>query len=129
MSYFKLKEVDIPIYRGTLVIIFTDDPEKLKKEIDDNSFSIPASIYCHAMYAEKDERHGFIAIFNFKNKGRPVTHGAIAHEAVHIANFMFDSRGMVPDQKNDEAFSYFTEWVVDQVYTFAKECKFKPTVI
>jgi hypothetical protein len=62
----------------------------------------------------------------FKNNTRAVTHGTIAHEAIHAANFLFGDRGIVLDADNDEAFAYFTEWIVDQVYTFARECKFKP---
>lgn len=124
MSHFKLKEVPIPIYRGNLIIIFTDDSEKLANTIELDSVKEIKSIYCHTMFANRNGEQGIFLVFNFKNKNRAVTHGSIAHEAIHAANFLFGDRGIVLDADNDEAFAYFVEWVVDQVYAFARECKF-----
>lgn len=45
-----------------------------------------------------------------------VTPGTIAHEAVHLVNYMHIDRGMHLDTQNDEAQAYITGWVVKKIY-------------
>lgn len=46
----------------------------------------------------------------------PLTHGTIAHEAIHICQFMMD--GIGGEIEGDEQCTYFGEWVTNCIYTF-----------
>ena len=53
----------------------------------------------------------------------------VAHEAVHIANYVFIRCGIMPDLENDEPQAYLVGWIVNQISTIlvkAKESTGKP---
>jgi acetone carboxylase gamma subunit len=51
-----------------------------------------------------------------------MTVGVMAHEAVHIADFIFTNCGITHDLDNDEPFAYLVEWIINELYEFYKEC-------
>jgi hypothetical protein len=57
-----------------------------------------------------------VIVLNFWEPTANITHGIIAHEAIHAVNYIAEYAGMQHDIVNDEPFAYLTEWVVDQVY-------------
>jgi len=121
-SYFHLKKVQIPIYRGNLVIIFSDDASKIKSHIDDFDGE---DVYGHAIYTMYKNSESFVLILNFHNKSCKMKHGVITHEAVHISSFIAESRGFQPDFNNDEPVAYLAEFVTNEVYKFMKQKKLK----
>ena len=48
-------------------------------------------------------------------------YGALAHEAVHVANYIFaDRRIYIGGFKEDEPFTYLVEWIVNEYIDFVK---------
>jgi len=106
------------------VIILTNYRDKLCKYLPnfDND-----EIYAHTLYDDFLGKKGYFIVLNFDNENRKITHGAIAHEADHVAGFVLYDRGITADFMNDEAHAYLVEWVVDEVYKFINKHNFKTT--
>lgn len=113
--------VDIPIYRGKLIIIVSDDKEEIKKKISD--FEEDGDIYGHACLTNWEGWQGFALVINHKNKHRPLTFGVIAHEALHLTNFLMNERGVHLDYENDEPHAYLLDWIIEQVLDFLSQHK------
>lgn len=121
-EYCYFKSIQIPLYGGKLVVIISNNGDKIKKLIPtfDN-----INIYAHTYSHPYKEKWGYFVIFNFNNKYDKITYGTIVHEAIHACSFLFDHRGVRADFKNDEPVAYFVEWVVDEIYKFIKAKNFK----
>lgn len=117
-KHFLLKEIDIPIYRGKLVIILTNSKKKLIKEIP--KFGGPR-IYGHAINKSYKGKDGYFIVLNTELATTAITPGVIAHESFHTAAFILGNRDVHFDIDNDEPYAYLLDWVVDQVYLFLKE--------
>jgi len=113
--YLKLHEIDIPLYRGKLIIILTNDMDELQEKIP--NFSAP-EIYGHSIMTNWNGHQGFCVILNFDNQFQNITHGAIAHEALHISSMICQGRGINADFYNDEPQAYLCGWIVDVIYSF-----------
>lgn len=119
-EYLHKKAIKVPLYGGLLVLIFSNSAEKVKEVVEDYD---RIKVYAHSWYFNYRGREGNAIILNFdKNK---ITHGTIAHEALHIANFIADSRGFKPDLINDEPMAYLIAWITNEVYKFMKKNNFK----
>lgn len=116
-----IKSTEVPLYRGKLVIIFTDSSEKLKKYVPD----FYGKVYGHSWLVDFHGKEAFALILNFKNPNIKITPGVITHESIHIANFILNSRGVQPSFSNDEPITYLAEWVTDKVYEFMEKHNFK----
>ena len=102
-------EADIPIYGGTLVVILESIAKNVKKYI--KNFN-KTEVGAHTWHREWKGKEGLVIILNPKK----LTHGSVAHEALHAADFLADDRGFVPDFNNDEPVAYLIAWIVDEVY-------------
>lgn len=111
--YFHIKELEIPIYRGFLVVILTNNTEKLIELFPDFGDREP---YAHTIYTEWKNRQGFVIILNLKNSFRKIYHGSITHECIHAAHMIARARGIEPDFYNDEPITYLAEFIADEVY-------------
>lgn len=114
-KYTYIKEHEIPLYRGVLVIIISNDHESIRASVKSFKSTEP---YAHTHLDNWGDKQGFITIFNFNNPYRKITHGVIAHEALHVSNFLASERGIKASNNNDEPMAYLTEWVVDRIYEF-----------
>lgn len=47
--------------------------------------------------------------------------GVVAHEAVHIANYVFSECHITPDLINDEPQAYLIGWIVDRISEVIKK--------
>lgn len=122
IKHFFLKELEVPLYRGTLVIIFTNDTEQLKKHlpaIDDEE------VYAHAVLTDWKKKAGFVIVLNFENSFRKIHNGTITHEAIHAAHFIARERGIVADFSNDEPITYLAEFIADEIYKLMDKHNFK----
>lgn len=122
MKYLHLKEQKIPLYRGKLVMILTNSKKKLRKHVPEYKGE---TLYAHAIYTDWNGVQGFAIVLNFNNKFRKIHHGTIAHEVIHITNFISDMRDIRLDLVNDEPIAYLAEWITDQIYAFVRKHKFK----
>ena len=111
----KMKKVKIPIYYGTLVIIYTDN---LQEVCDKYGISGDASGTDALVFSDTDKNgvSRFFACFS----ERGLTGSIMAHESVHIVNDIFSSRGVKLDPSNGEPQAYLTGWIFEQIETFLK---------
>jgi len=110
------KEVSIPIYFGKLVMIFTDELEKLNPVYKTN---IKEDDYDAVVFLDKPESDKVIVAIKRKDWS------VIAHETVHVVNAIFLSCNIQLDRNNDEPQAYLTGWVVQQIDDFLKEVESK----
>lgn len=103
----------MPLYPYKFQVIITNDKDKLNKIIPDFD-----DIYATSCDWNNKGKRCFSIVLNFNNKRTKLSHGVIAHESVHIVNFVFDNIGAKQDFNNDEPYAYLVGWVTDQVYKF-----------
>ena len=112
------KKIEIPIYLGYLVIIVTDDFKKIIKKYNIASSSDPNdhdySAITFRLYKKRISNYYCV----LRKKASP---GAIAHEAKHIVNKIFQDRGINLDIVNDENETYLLGWIVNQIYKILKK--------
>tara|TARA_R100000781_G_scaffold115008_1_gene88414 strand:- start:1908 stop:2297 length:390 start_codon:yes stop_codon:yes gene_type:complete len=116
------KEIKIPIYTGTLLLIDSNSKKKVKKEV--KNFD-KHEIYATSVLFEHKSKTGYGIVFNFDYKHAKISHGVIAHEAYHISSFIAEEHRIQWDPANDEPFAYLINWIVDQIYLFTKENNLK----
>jgi len=121
-KHFYKKEQNVPLYHGKLVIIFTNDTERLKRcipEFGDNE------VHAQAWISDWKGFQGFFVILNFKNSYSKITNGMITHESIHIAHFIAKERGFKADFENDEPITYLAEFITNEIYKFMDKHNFK----
>lgn len=111
-----IKEISIPIYFGKLVIIFTDELERLNPLYNTN---IKEDDYDAVVFLDKPESNTVIVAIKKKDWS------VIAHETVHVVNAIFLSCNIQLDRNNDEPQAYLTGWVIQQIDDFLKEVEIK----
>lgn len=110
----KIKTISIPIYFGKLTLIkgknFKKTNEKFKVEI-------PSRFGAVTFRNEKAD--GFEVVVSFVDSNVSL----VAHEAIHVCNFIYENIGAKLDIENDEHQAYITGWIVDEMETFLNEIK------
>lgn len=117
MSYLFKQEKEIPIYRGLFVIILSDDSDAVKKLLP--HWDASESLYAHSINCEYKKKDAYVVILNYTNPNRDLSAGDIAHEALHIANFLAHNRGIECSFDNDEPIAYLVSYFVDEIQKFA----------
>lgn len=107
----KQKTIKIPIYYGKLTMIFDNDLSCIEKTYKTISLEGFGAV---TLKDEKKYRHYVVA---FTDKDHLSN---IAHEIVHIKNYIFLDCVMQLDPNNDEAEAYLTGWLFDIIYKFLK---------
>ena len=122
--YLHFKEVPVPLYYGTFVVILTNSVELLKKKFplwtDDH-------VFAHAILCNWKGKRGHVVILNFEDDFE-ISYGTIAHEALHVALDICESVNIVVDFKNQEPVTYLNGWVMNQIMSFCTEKGFQPVV-
>jgi UDP-galactopyranose mutase len=122
MKYLHLKELEVPLYRGKLVVILTNDKEQLQKYIPEFNDIEP---YAHTYLINWKGEQGFVIVLNFDNSYRKIHNGTIIHEVIHATHFIAQERGIEANFINDEPITYLAEFIADQVYKLMKKNKFE----
>lgn len=116
------KNIIIPIYGGRLHIAVVEDFVlsllKLNKTFN-QTFTEE-----DAVLGMSQQRGGHTLIIINVGKHKKVFKksfeieliGTITHEAVHACNQIFGIKGLRLDSNNDESQSYFTEYIVKEIY-------------
>lgn len=104
--------INIPIYDYRLHVIVTSDIEEVNKKYNLNYSNFKGLCLRHT------KRRLLSIIFNNK-KG--INFGTIAHEIVHVKNYIFYECGYNNDVSNDEAEAYFVGWLTNKVVTTLKK--------
>lgn len=106
------KVFKIPLYFGELILIQEKDLSKIIKEYDlvdvadYNGLAFEAPVNNYARYV--------LAVNN------NVTPKIIAHESLHIVNFICKHRGIYHDTNNDEPQAYLLGWIVEKCHKHFK---------
>lgn len=116
-EHFYKKKIDIPVYTGKLVLIFTNVINYLPDELGERDHFNACSFFKHN---ERTKYLEFFIMVNFWNIS-PIKHGIIAHEVRHAADNIMKYHN-IEKQDVDESAAYITGWVTDQVYKFMKKC-------
>ena len=117
--YFFKKAVNIPIYYGNFVIIFSNDSEKAKKIVNYHGDLCDFAFTFHNF--SYNGKEAIAVLFNFWTE-QPVTLGTIIHEVNHAGNRLMASRNIMPDYDNDESESYVKAWMAEEIEKFMKQC-------
>lgn len=107
----KQKTIDIPIYYGKLTIIIDKDLLCVEKKYKTKSLKDFGAV---TLQDESKYRHYIVAFTDPKHLSN------IAHEIVHIKNYIYLGCAMELDRYNDEPEAYLTGWLFDEIYNFLK---------
>lgn len=114
----KRKKVKIPLYYGKFEITITKDLYKANKKFkinidEEKSFFDKAAI----TFRSKDKRDVGILL----QKANVNQSDVIAHEAVHLASYVFKGRSIEHDMYNEESYAYLVGWFTKQISEFVRE--------
>lgn len=98
--------IDIPIYGVKLTIILDDDFSYVEKKYN------LEPLKGRAVTIVDSSRHIAVAFVDKKYVS------SIAHEVVHIKNYVWLWCGAELDIKNDECEAYFSAYLFEQIYEF-----------
>lgn len=116
-DYYREFVIEIPIYKGNLIIMLTNDTSEVIARImewDDDK-----EIFAHSIYTDWEGTSGYVVLLNFHHDV-PITPGVIAHEAFHITEFILQTKGLPLTEGSSEAYAYLIEWVTNQIYSCIK---------
>lgn len=121
-DYLHITSKKVPLYGGLIVIVLTNSNKKLGKYVymkpkeEHFAFCVPGNYR---------NQGAFYCVLNFNNKDGKISHGVIAHEAVHLANFILKDAGVRCDYNNDEPLTYLVQWITNRIYSFINKKGFK----
>jgi hypothetical protein len=111
----------VPIYGGRLSVVVSDnflqDMERYRCINSDD-----ASLARAGAFAFEEDSNSWVV---FTPKKSLVS--IVAHEAVHVANFIFKERGMELDLDNDEGYAYLVGWISEKIVTSIEKDRKKQT--
>lgn len=107
----KTKKVKVPIYNTRLTIVISENLEGVSERFKLNT---DLSEYSAITIDEKDG--SIVVAFSDVNRIKD-----IAHEVVHIKNYIFRNIHQKLDADNDEAEAYLTTWLFNYIYEFFKQ--------
>lgn len=109
----KIYKTDIPLYFGKLIIVFSKDFDKAvtKLKLDTKGQSNLNGFSSFVM--TKPNKKGITRYYMIL--APKVDNSAIAHEALHVTNWILNDRHIMADFVNDEPQAYLLGWVVAQV--------------
>lgn len=106
----KSKTIQIPIYNAKLTVIFDYDLSFVEKKYKTKSLKDFGAV---TLKDESKYRH-YVVSFEYAD-------GAIiAHEIVHIINYIYLDCGIELDRINDENQAYLTGWLFAEIDKFLK---------
>lgn len=106
-----IKKLDIPIYHGYLVIVFTNNLNKANKKLNLDLEQQDRGAFVQGKRDKKGISH-YYAVFD----KHYLTNCIIAHEITHIANWLFMDRNIKIDLLNDEPYAYLVGWITREAY-------------
>jgi len=119
---YKKKVVKVPLYFTQLVILLSDDIERIRKELP--PMEEEEEVFAHCLYHHIKDKSAIFILLNPKHKyWEDRMHGIIAHEVLHASCFVFYKAGISPDVNNDEPQAYLVEWMTQEVYKVIDEAK------
>jgi len=107
----KKKTIEIPIYCAKLTIIFDKDLSFVEKKYKTKSLKDFGAV----TLKDESKYRNYVVAFEYYSGS------IIAHEIVHIINYIYKDCGIKLDGKNDENQAYLTGWLFDEIESFLKD--------
>lgn len=111
------KTIEVPIYGCVLTIIFTNNLNAVVKKY---KLSGNWGEFGALTFEDKSKYRHYVVVFTDTNHL-----SNIAHEIVHIKNYIFLGINAKVDLHNDEPEAYLTGWLFDQINNFLATIKNK----
>jgi len=103
------KTIKIPIYGGTLTMILDDDLKYVEKQYKTTCLDDFGAVTLKNPKGYKEYAVAFTDKDHLSN---------IAHEIVHLKNYIFLDCGAQLEIHNDEPEAYLTGFLFDEIYNF-----------
>ena len=104
------KTIKIPIYLGKLTIIFDKDLSYVQNKYKTRSLEN----YGAVTLKDESKYREYIVAFESKD------YSLIAHEIVHVINYIYLDCGIELDRVNDENQAYLTGWLFEEIEKIIK---------
>jgi hypothetical protein len=109
----KSKTINVPVYECGLTIILTKDLNEVVKKYKLNG---EFGNFGALTFENKSKHRNYVVAFT------DASHlSNIAHEIVHIKNYIFLGINAKIDLHNDEPEAYLTGWLFDKIYEFLNQ--------
>ena len=115
-EYHYIKGREIPIYKGKLYVVVSNDYEKVEKLIPGFDKWSSGELYAHTFLTSYKGEEGIFIILNFDHEYEKMTYGVIVHELRHAADLVAQRRGLNTTPQNTESNAYLMEWMANTVF-------------
>ena len=115
-EYHYIKGKEIPIYKGKLYVVVSNDYEKVEKLIPGFDKWSNGELYAHSFLVTYKGEEGIFIILNFDHEYEKMTYGVIVHELRHAADLVAQRRGLNTTPQNTENNAYLMEWMANTVF-------------
>lgn len=106
----RTKRIKIPIYKGNLTIIEAKDLNEVSKK-----YKTPdLSNYGAVTLKDNNKYREYVVAFETDS----FSNSLIAHEVVHIVNYIYLDCGIELDRVNDEPQAYLTQFLFKEIEKF-----------
>lgn len=104
----RIKKLDIPIFQSKLIIILDKDLSYVEKKYKTPSLEK----YGAVTLRDNNNYRNYVVAFEYSSGS------IIAHEIVHIVNYIYSDCGIELDRSNDENQAYLTGWLFREIDNF-----------
>ena len=104
------KKIKIPIYNSSLTVIFDKDLSYVQKKYKTRSLEN----YGAVTLKDESKYRAYVVAFEYNDSS------IIAHEIVHIINYIYLDCGIELDRVNDENQAYFSGWLFEEIEKIIK---------
>jgi|LSQX01.1.fsa_nt_gb hypothetical protein len=115
-KYYYIKGREIPIYKGKLYVVVSNDHDKVEQLIPDFSKWSDGELYAHAFLMQYKGCESVFIVLNFDHPFERMTYGTIVHETRHAADLLANGRGLNTATDNTESNAYIQGWIADTVF-------------
>ena len=106
-----VKEINVPIYGCKITYIVTYDFIKTARKYKDE-LCLDSNECRGLAFRLGGSRHSYMILVKPRYRKAWDT---IAHEALHVANFILEDRGIKGSYKNDEAQAYLLSYIIEEI--------------
>ncbi len=112
----KQKIIEIPIYGGRLILIRDINFEKANRKYGLDIEDHLNACACGGPSKSKNFKRDYFIVIKEEYISMPI----LAHEALHVTNFIFLDRGVTATLEVDEHQAILMEWIIKQAEEFYK---------
>lgn len=111
-QYLKSKIVKLPMFYTKVVMVDTNDKERLFKKY---GVSIEGDIYAHFFHFEDNVDWKYLIVLNTENGAG---FGCLTHECFHASSYILFDKGVEPSHTNNETQAYMLQYLVNEGSVF-----------